>query len=86
MAKKKAEQDLISKFADRGEEAIHQALDVVGGLRDRVDDVYKRVRSLDPLEKRVRELERRLDEIAPKKKKPAARAKAVARKVTAKKG
>ena len=70
MAKEK--QDILSKLADRGEGALSRVASsqttalVVGsvtGLRERVDDVQKKVRGLDELEKRVAKLEKQLAEL-----------------------
>ncbi len=89
MAPRKQQPDVISRLAHTGEEALQRLAELPGGnrfveaanaLRDRVDDLTKRMRSLDPLEKRVTELERRLDELSKPKRartsagrKPAAR-------------
>ena len=68
--------DILTKLADAGEEAIakltdapgaDRALGAVTSLRDRLDEVQKRLRGLDELEKRVADLERRLDTVAPAK-------------------
>ncbi len=50
-------------------------LDAVHAVRERLDDMQARIRSLDPLERRVTELERRLDELTggPGKKRTAAK-------------
>lgn len=62
-------QDLLSRFADLGEEALQKLPNVPGGnrlmdmvnqSRTRLDDVQKRLRGLDVLEQRVDKLERRL--------------------------
>jgi hypothetical protein len=102
------QKDVITRLAEQGEEAFQRIAELVGGarfveamngMRDRVDDMSKRLRSLDPLEKRVAELERRLDALsrparaattrkttstAAKSTKPAAK-KSTARKSTARK-
>ncbi len=74
------QKDLISKLADAGEEAIsrlaempggQRIVDAVNGLRVRLDDLAAKVRSIDPLEKRVSELEHRLDALEGKRKAPA---------------
>jgi hypothetical protein len=79
------QKDVITRLAETGEEALHRLAELPGGprvveaanaLRDRVDELTKRMRSLDPLERRVAELERRLDALS----KPRTRA----RKPTAK--
>jgi hypothetical protein len=65
--------DLLTRLADRGEEAIQRLADAPGAdrllgvaqsLRDRMDEMQRRVRGLDELERRVAELERRVDELA----------------------
>jgi hypothetical protein len=88
MARKKQQKDVITRLAETGEEALHRLAELPGGarfadaanaLRDRVDELAKRMRSLDPLERRVAELERRLDDLS----KPAKRRTTSARKPTA---
>lgn len=76
----------ISQLASLGEEVLGKAAHnptaarVLGGvmqLKDRVDDLSKRVRGLEAMEQRIDALERRLDELdgTPKKSKaPAKRA------------
>lgn len=92
MAQKKQQQkDVLHRLADSGEEALQKFIaDLPGGskvvgaansLFARVDELSKRVRSLDPLEKRVAELEHRLDALASTKPK----AKPAARRTTARK-
>ena len=77
MAKEK--QDILSKLADKGEGALsrfassHTTALVVGsvtGLRERMDDVQKKLRGLDELEKRVAKLEKQLAELQKPKAKP----------------
>ena len=85
--RKKQEKDVIQRLADSGEEALQKFIaDLPGGskvvgaansLFARVDELTKRMRSLDPLERRVAELERRLDTLT----KPASRS--TARRTTA---
>ena len=62
-------QDLLSRMADLGEEALqrlpnvpggNRLMDVVNQSRTRLDEVQKRLRGLDVLEQRVDKLERRL--------------------------
>jgi hypothetical protein len=69
-------QDLLSKLADRGEEAITRLADAPGGgrlaeaaktMRDRADELQRRLRGIDALEKRVAELEKRVNELQGKK-------------------
>jgi hypothetical protein len=84
-----AQKDILSRVTDLGSEALHKLADVPGGSRlvemaneskSRLDDVQKRLRGLDALEKRVEKLERQL---AAQTKKPAS-AKPATRKTTAK--
>jgi len=69
MAKPKKDKDVISRLADRGEEALHKLADLPGGtkvlktlndLRDRVDELGKKVRGIDVLEDRIAKLEKEL--------------------------
>lgn len=64
--------DLIGRLADAGEEAIQRIgsapgadrlLGAVNGLRERVDDMQKRLRGLEAVEKRLATVERRLDKL-----------------------
>jgi hypothetical protein len=59
--------DVIGRLADKGEQAIHRIGDLPGGqralkafndLRLRVDELGKRMRGVDMLEKRVAKLEK----------------------------
>ena len=68
-----AQKDLLSRLADRGENVIGQITDLpgahavteaFGNVKDRLDDLTKRVRGIEGLDKRVADLERRLDELA----------------------
>lgn len=61
------EKDFVSKLADAGEEALQRLSDLPGGqravtafndLRNRVDELGKKVRGIDELEARVQELEK----------------------------
>lgn len=67
---RKADKDLITRLADAGEDVLHRLEELPGGkamteaanvLRKRLDELAVRLRSLDPLEKRVSALEKRLD-------------------------
>ena len=73
MAQRKSQKDLLTRLSDVGEEALSRVagsptttrlLDSVGGMRERLDDVQKKVRGLDALEKRVAKLEKRVDELS----------------------
>ena len=66
------QRDLLSRLADAGEEAIQRLADAPGGervvgavnaLRDRMDEMQRRIRGLDELERRVTALERRVDQL-----------------------
>ena len=83
-----AQKDILSRVTDLGAEALHKLADVPGGSRlvemandskARLDEMQKRLRGLDELEKRVAKLERQLAAT----KKPAAAAKTTARKPAA---
>jgi len=65
----KDDRDMIARLADRGEQTIAKLADLPGGtkalkavndLRERVDELGKKVRGIDELEKRVAKLEREL--------------------------
>ena len=80
------EKDVISRLADRGEEALHRLGDLPGGsravkafndLRNRVDEMSKKVRGIDAIEARVSKLEKDVATLkraakAPAEKKPSA--------------
>src|SRR5262245_57886468 len=79
-----ANKDLLTRLADRGEQVVGRITDLPGAktivetttsLTKRLDEVQKRLRSLDPLEKRVTTLEKRLDKLEGKgaAKRPAAK-------------
>ena len=72
------QKDLLSRLADAGEDALGKLVELPGGqravetfnqLKNRVDELQSRLRSLDPLERRVTQPEKRLDEL---ENKPAA--------------
>ena len=81
------QKDLLSRLADAGEEAIQRLAKAPGGenvvkavnaSRDRVDELQKRVRGIEGLEKRVAALEKRIDALTKQAgPKPAARKPAV---------
>ena len=63
------DRDVIARLADRGEQTIARLADLPGGtkalkamndLRARVDELGKKVRGIDELEKRVAKLEKEL--------------------------
>ena len=66
------QRNFVERLADVGEEAIQRigsapgadrALKALATMRDRVDDLQKRVRGLEDLEKRLAAVERRLDKV-----------------------
>jgi hypothetical protein len=77
-----AQKDLLSRLADAGEEAIQRLAKAPGGenvlkavnaSRDRIDELQKRVRGIEGLEKRVAALEKKVDALSkPARPKPAA--------------
>jgi hypothetical protein len=79
----------VERLADVGEEAIQRigsapgadrVLGTLNTVRDRVDDLQKRMRGLEELEKRLRAAERRLDKLEGKGKPPARKTSSTARK------
>lgn len=76
MAQSKEQRNIVDRLADLGEEAIQRignapggdrVLAAMAGTRDRLDDLQKRVRGLEELDKRVASIERRLDKLEGKK-------------------
>ena len=74
MAKSKKDKDVIGRLADRGEDVLHKLTELPGGgkavkafndLRERVDELGKRVRGLDELEQRLVALEARVAKLEP---------------------
>jgi len=64
--------DLIARLADRGEQVVGRITDLPGAktlvdsmatLTKQLNDTQRRLRTLDPLEKRVTALEKRLEKI-----------------------
>ena len=83
--------DLLARVTGIGAEALHKLADVPGGTKlvdmmneskARLDDMQKKLRGLDALEKRVTKLEKQLAAMA---KKPAARASAAPKPAAPKK-
>ena len=65
--------DLLGKLAELSEDAIHRLQDAPGGdrvvgtmnaMKDRLDDLQRRVRGIDELEARLTALERKVDKLA----------------------
>jgi len=80
MAKAKKDKDVMARLANRGEDVINKLSELPGGakalkafneLRDRVDDLGKKVRGIEALEERIAALEKQIAALKPK---PAARA------------
>ena len=68
-AKAEGEKDFMTRLADAGEEALQRLTELPGGqkavtafndLRNRVDELAKKVRGIDALEARVAKLEKEL--------------------------
>ena len=69
----KGQKDLLTRFADLGEETMQRMLSTpgadrlfgaVGGMRDQLDVLTKRVRGMDALERRVEQLERQVETLS----------------------
>jgi hypothetical protein len=67
-----ARSDLLGRLADLSEDAIQRISDAPGAdrvlgamnaMRDRMDELQKRVRGLEDLEKRLAALERKVDKL-----------------------
>jgi hypothetical protein len=65
--------DLLGKLAELSEEAMNRLQDAPGGdrlvgtmnaMRDRVDELQRRVRGIDELERRLTSLETKVDKLA----------------------
>jgi len=79
--------DLLGRLADLSEEAIQRlgevpgadrALGAINALRERTDELQKRVRGLEGLEQRLADLERKVDKLS----KPTASSGSTAKKTT----
>lgn len=84
---KTQQKDILARFQDLGAEALHRLQDVPGGsklveavneTKARLDEMQKKLRGLDELEKRVTKLEKQLEAESKK----AARKSSAARKTT----
>jgi hypothetical protein len=73
MAQQQRTQDVFSRLADRGEEVIGKLSDMPGAqrllesanaLKERADELQKKIRGLDALEGRVAALERKVDALS----------------------
>lgn len=88
---RKSTEDVIDKLAGKGEQAIHRLAELPGGasalkaftdVRQRVDDLSKRMRGVDALEKRIAKLEREVAALR-RAQKPGTAQKAPSRKAGA---
>ncbi len=79
--------DLIAKLADRGEDVVgritdfpaaQRVVDAAAALKERADELQRRLRGLDELEKRVAALEKKVDRLA----KPAGAKRSTAKRTT----
>ena len=86
--KRTADKDIVTRLTGAGEDAMQRLSDLPGGkvlldtaqsFRERLDELATRIRTIDPLEKRVTALEQRLAALE-KKAKPATRRKSAAKK------
>ena len=86
-----ARTDLLGRLADLSEDAIQRLSDapgadrVIGALttmRDRLDELQKRVRGLEELEKRLAAVEKKVEKLSKSVSAPASRSKAAAAKST----
>lgn len=68
--------DLLGKLQELSEEAIHRLQDAPGGdrvlgtmnaMKDRVDELQRRVRGIDELESRLTALEKKVEKLAKSK-------------------
>jgi DNA repair ATPase RecN len=91
---KTQQKDILTQFRDLGSEALHKLADVPGGSklmemanesRSRLDEIQKKLRGLDALEKRVAKLERQLADQAKKTATTARKTAAAGRAKTPKK-
>jgi hypothetical protein len=68
-SRKTPQKDVVTRLSDKGEETLQRLADLPGGksmlkamgdARDRLDEMTKKLRSIDPLERRVAALEKKL--------------------------
>jgi uncharacterized small protein (DUF1192 family) len=89
MAQTNKQKDLLGRLGDAGEEAIsrvagsqtaNRLIDSVGGLKERLDDMQKKVRGIDELEQRVAKLEKQVADLKPKRSSSRSRASSTTRR------
>jgi hypothetical protein len=75
------QKNFVERLADVGEEAIQRIgsapggdkiVGTIGSMRDRLDELTRRVRGLEDMEQRIDVLERRVDKLEGKPERPAA--------------
>jgi len=75
------QKNFVERLADVGEEAIQRIgsapggdkiVGTIGSMRERLDELSRRVRGLEDMEKRVDVLERRVDKLEGKPERPKA--------------
>lgn len=85
----RGQKDLLARLADAGEEALsrlasspglERVTGVISNLKDQVDALASRVRGLEALEKRVAELERKVERLSKSSGSTGARKTTTARK------
>jgi hypothetical protein len=85
------QKNLVERLADAGEEAMQRLgsapgadklAGALGTVRDGIDDLQRRVRGLENLEKRLNALERRLDKLEGKGKSTSRKTSAAGRKTS----
>ena len=83
------QRNIVERLADVGEEAIQRIGTAPGAdkllgrlniVKDRVDELQKRVRGLEGLDKRLAALEKRLDKLEGKGKTPTSKTASTSRK------
>ena len=91
MAQDGKQKDLLTRLSDAGEDALTRVagsqattrvVETIGGMRERLEDMQKKVRGIDDLEARVAKLEKRLDDLAKPKRKTASRSRSTTAKRT----
>jgi hypothetical protein len=88
------QRNIVERLADAGEDAIQRIgsapgadriVGAVGALRDRVDDMQKKMRVIDGLGRRLAAIERRLDKLEGKSRPAARKTSSTAKRSTARK-
>lgn len=87
----RVQKDLLARLADAGEEALSRfassprmdrVTGVMSSMKDQVDALASKVRGMDALEKRVTELERKVERISKSSSSSGSRKTATARKTS----